>query len=253
MSEQKKEFSKLCLAGFILTIMPLAIMPLSFLARRGFIVEKMMPAVFIFCPLAGFVISIAGLVTVRKNEKKGRGFGIAGVALPGIAMALIILIAGPLLLSTGTKAAKMRKNEMYSMGSLGKTENTGYDVSQFWIPEGYDFNSLNITVSETEFKSYAESKLQTISSESDKSIKGTYKNYNFLIIRSDRLDDWLRANTSNGFEYHNGYATISYEDSWEFAAYRQVFLAVYKDLSDKFIVITNCSDYKVISEFFGNG
>ena len=252
MSEMKKEFSKLCLAGFILTIMPIAVMPLSFLVRRGFVIEKLMPVAFLFCPLAGFIISIAGLVTARKKGKRGRGFGVAGVALPGIAIAIIVLIVGPILLSTGTKSARMRKNEMYSMGSTGKTENTEYDVSQLMIPEEYDINSLNISVSETELKTYAESKLQTISSESDKSIKGTYQKYNFLIVRSDRLDDWFRANAPHGFEYYNGYASISYEDSWEFAAYRQVSLAVYKDPSDKFIVITNCSDYKVISEFFGN-
>ena len=31
---------------------------------------------------------------------------------------------------------------------------------------------------------------------------------------------------------------------------QSVPLAVYKDPSDKYIVITNCSDFKVISEFF---
>ena len=27
-------------------------------------------------------------------------------------------------------------------------------------------------------------------------------------------------------------------------------LAVYKDPSDKYIIVTNCNDYKVITEFF---
>ena len=48
----------------------------------------------------------------------------------------------------------------------------------------------------------------------------------------------------------DGYAHISYEYEWEFSATHPCTLDMYKDPSEKFIIITNCGDYKVISEFF---
>lgn len=251
MSEQKKEYSKLCLAGFILYFTPAIVLLLGILTGGGFFTEEVLPSAMIICPVLGLIFSIAGIVTARKNGKKGKGFGIAGVVLHGIAAFIIFVLVGPLFISTASESARMKKNEMFSMGSVGKTSNTEYDVSQCLLPQGYDLSSLNITVSETEFKTYAESKLTTVSKSTDKSIRGTYQDYNFLIVRSDRLDEWLSANCPGGFINYNGHLAAVYSVPWEFAATKPAFLSVYKDPSDKFIVITNCCDYKVISEFFG--
>ena len=250
-TKQDTGLSKLCLAGFILFFMPAVVLLLGLLTGgRGFLIEEVFPISLLICPLAGIIFSIAGLVSVRRHGQKGKGFGIAGVVLPAIALTIIVVLVGPVLIGSASESARMRKNEMYSMGSTGKASNTEYDVSQYLIPEGYDFKSLNITVSETEFKSYAESKLQAVSKSTEKSIRGTYQDYNFIIVRSDRLDEWLKANLPGGFTSSNGNLIAWYSVPWEFAATRPAYLSVYKDPSDKFIVITNCNDYKVISEFF---
>ena len=257
MTEQKRKFSKLCLTGFILTMMPLVTMVLVFLCEnaprqlRIFITEKLLPFSLVLFPLAGFIVSIAGLVTARKKGKSGRGFGVAGAALPGIAAVIAGIIVGGVLINSAGTASKQRNNDMYGMGSVVSRGywNTEYDVTQLRLPQGYDLK--NITVSEAELKSYAKSHLQEITDESGRRVKGTYQNYTFLIIRSDEIDAWLGSNRPDGFSYGQGYASIVYEQTWEVGATKPSPLDVYKDPSDKFIVITNCGDYKVVSEFFG--
>lgn len=255
MSEQKGKLSKLCLAGFILSIMPAVSMVLIFFidmmprSLRIDFTERFLPVVFIVCPLAGLVVSIAGVVSVRRSRKRGKALGITGIALPGIALVIGFFIVGPVLFNAVLSSSDRRNNEMNSMGEAGAAENTEYDVSQYRLYEGYDFT--NLTVSEEELNTYAKDKLQVLDSGNYRSIRGRYRDYNFLIIRSDKIDVWLSFNRPAGFDFYKGYASICYAQAWEIGATRDVPLEVYKDPSDKFIIITNCSDYKVISEFFG--
>lgn len=243
MSGQRVENSRLCLAGFILSFMPVLLLPLVLMFGEYVYI------LFILLPLAGFIVSIIGLVTAKKEGRQGKVFGILGIVFPSIG-AVVLFLFGLLIWTLGSDLRDLQKNEMYSMGGIEKAVNTEYDVSQYGIPKDYDLASLNIIVSDAEFKSYAGSKLETISSESDMSIKGTYRNYNFLIVRTDRLDDWLAINCPQGFRYNGLNTTISYGVEGPEWMVNMVSLVVYKDPSDKFIVITNCSDYKVISEFF---
>ena len=246
----------MCLAGFIFSILPIVMLVLcafvKFFPRRLSMeyTEVVLPASFIVLPLIGLALSIAGVITVRKNGGSGKAFGVAGIVLPSVGIVIAIFIAAFVLLASSSTSGRVKQNEMYSMGTLKEASNTEYDVSQYKLPMGYDLDPSDIDVSESEFKTYANSKLQTISSESDKSIRGTYQDYDFLIIKCDRLDDWLKINCPAGFEYHDGYAFIYHEETWELGGTRQDPLAVYKDPSDKYIIITNCSDHKVISEFF---
>ena len=264
MAEGKRKFSWVCLAGFILPFMPLLVMALSeicYKIARGkissFVSFRLLPFSYIFFPLAGIIVSIIGLVTAKKKGKKGKGFAIAGIALPGIVVIVIVSVVLIFLIARSGSSTIRRSPDLYGMGSVGcrgyrgdqEYSNDNFDVSQIRLPEGYDFS--NITVSETEFTAYAESRLQEITDKNKKSIKGTYQDYVFLIVRSDCLNEWLKENCDGSFEYGEGYATTYYMDEWEIAAYRSVPLDVYKDPSDKFIIITNCGDYKVVSEFFG--
>ena len=256
MSEQKKEFSYVCLAGFIFSVLPAVLFLLAFFDRRlprAF--TDVLPAAILLLPLAGLIISIIGLKYARIEDMRGKGFAIAGIALPGAGVTVVIaffIVFFALTGSSGT-SKEIRKNEMHSMGSIGKAVNTEYDVSQYKIPRDFDFKSLNITIREKELKTYAKTKLDKIRKKSDKSIRGTYQDYNFIIVRSDRFNDWLASNCPSGEEYyfHEGYARIKYLDYWEIAATKYYDLAVFKDPSDKFVIITNCNDYKIISEFFG--
>ena len=246
-SKQNSKFSKLCLSGFIFSIMPLVLYILCTLFP---VVFGVLLASLIISPLLGIILSIAGLVTAGRKGKKGKGFGIAGIALPVTAVIIFSITLGPIFVETSKTAKRLAQDEMYALGYMGETLNTEYDISQYRIPEGYDFNSLNITVSDAELEAYGESKLEKIDTKTDNSIRGVFQTYNFLIVRSDKLDTWLESNSRNGFEYNNGYASISYlRQGMEWMVLEEP-LAVYKDPSDKFIVITNCGDYKVITEFF---
>ena len=245
--EQNRELSKLCLAGFIFTVLPPVLLLLGVIMQELFFVWF---ACALLSPLLGLIFSIVGLATAGKSGKRGQAFGIAGITIQCVCIVIAVIILGPAVAEHTRTNKRIVNNEMYPLGRMGDTVNTGYDVTQYMIPEGYDFNSLDISVSDTDFETYAGNKLQTISNKTDKSIRGVFRDYNFLIVRSDRFDEWLSVNCPQGLNYYNGYAGITYTDWWEFAATGTFPLAVYKDPSDKYIVITNCSDFKVISEFF---
>ncbi|MBQ1736205.1 MAG: hypothetical protein II038_15285 [Lachnospiraceae bacterium] len=245
--EQSRELSKLCLAGFIFTVLPPVLLLLGVIMQEFFFVWF---ACALLSPLLGLMFSIAGLATVGKSGKRGQAFGVAGITIQCVCIVIAVIILGPAVAEHTSTNRRIVNNEMYPLGRMGETLNTEYDVAQYRIPEGYDFKSLDISVSDTDFETYAGNKLQTINNKTDKSIRGVFRDYNFLIVRSDRFDEWLSVNCPQGLRYYKGYAGIEYADWWEFAATRTYPLAVYKDPSDKYIVITNCSDFKVISEFF---
>lgn len=245
--EQSRELSKLCLAGFVFAVLPPVLLVLGVLMQELFFVWF---ACALLSPLLGLIFSIVGLVTAGRKGNRGKGFGIAGIALPVIAFTVIFIILAPILSEMSRTNKMLAQNEMYALGYMGKSLNTEYDVSQYMIPEGYDFNSLNITISDTELEAYCESKLEKIDNKTDKSIRGVFQTYSFLVIRSDKLNVWLESNSPNGFYYHDGYAYICYPTRGMENMIVSEPLAVYKDPSDKFVVITNCNDYKVIAEFF---
>lgn len=243
MTEQKKGLSKLCLAGFILSISPVLLLPLCLMFGYTVLFA------FLVLPLIGFIVSIIGLVSAKKKGKTGGVFGIWGIVFPSVG-AVLLAVLFLILYMSGSGNRAMAKGEMYSMGRVSEVTNADYDVSEYRIPQGYDFNSLDITVSEADLKTYAGSKLETISSESDLSVKGTYKNYDFLIVRSDRFYDWFLNNNYQGPPYSFGDDYIYHGELGMEWMIEMAPLAIYKDPSDKFIIITNCNDYKVITEFF---
>ena len=246
--EQYKELSKLCLAGFILTLSPPAWLLLCVIFQELYLVWI---AGLLLSPLLGLIFSIAGLITVNRTGKRGKGFGAAGIVIQCVCLVAAVIFFGPAVMEHAYTNKMITSNEMYPLGRLGEASNTEYDVTKYMLPEGYDLKSSDITVSDSDFETYAGSKLQKISKKTYKSIRGEYKDYGFLIVRSDHFDEWLSANTQpDGFYYFNGYACILHMDWWEFAGIGYFPLAVYKDPSDKYIIITNCNDYKVITEFF---
>lgn len=269
MTEQKKKLSKLCLTGFILSILPLVILGSGIgiilltddSGNTGFfasfyVVLATVPLLVLVLSLTGFALSIAGLISAARKDEKGRGFGIAGIVLPSlyaVAVVTLIVMFGVSVV-TGIKETKQdrKASDIYHMGSVGTYTNTEYDVSQYRIPEGYELYSPDITVHDSEFRKYAAGKLDTITKENDVFVKGTYQEYAFLIIRRDCYDEW---NDPVGYVnyYKDGYAAINYEYEWEVSGFYSCTLDMYKDPSDKYIIITNCDDYKVITEFFEYG
>lgn len=270
MTEQKRKLSTLCLAGFIISILPLVILGIGICiislignSNSSYYVAfattvVLVPLLFFILSIAGLAVSIPGVVTARRRSEKGMGFGIAGIAFPVLYLVTIIVLIVSLVGSI-TKDLKQtsqdrERSDIYNMGSVWEIENTEYDVSQYRIPEGYELDSQDISVSESELKTFAESRLDTITKETGFYIKGTCEKSTFIIIRRDRFNMWDEDEPIGSIDYWpDGYAHINYFYEWEFSAGRTCTLDMYKDPSEKFIIITNCSDYKVISEFFEQG
>lgn len=259
MTEQKKKMSKLCLAGFLMSVLMPVLLVLNFALSRmlyGLYDEYVVYAVILFMPLIGLILSIVGLITAIVKRRKGKGFGIAGIVVPNLYAAAVVIMAVSsvfIAIDGNRKTVEMQKQrEVYLMGAVGKPVNDEYDVSRYRIPKGTDLTALHVYTNESDLKTYAESKLQSINLSGNLSIRGKYQDKDFLIIRSDFFEEWL-SNNSLGIgsvNFNDGYASISYDFSWEFMGIGFRTLAMYKDPSGKFIIITNCSDYKVITEFF---
>ena len=262
MNGEKKQLSKTCVTGFILSAFP------SILAVYLFIIwqaRDYVPVAFIasivIVPIAMFVfsiiglsLSIAGVVTAKRDGKKGRGLGIAGIVLPVIyivaAIVALCIFVGSCINDSKQKAAARETSDIYKMGSAWGNVDPHYDVSQYRIPEGYQLDS-DVSVSKLQLEMYAESRLDTIIKSDDSYLKGTRGDYTFLIIRRDRYNEWDESEYYGSVTYWTyGYAQIYYETQWEFAAYRPHYLDMYKDPSERFIIITNCGDTKMITEFF---
>lgn len=272
MTEQKKQLSRLCLAGFILSVLSLVFQGVIFLwdldidspflddlySLFDWAVDLFLftlPAAMFFAALAGFCFSIAGLITASRKGERGKGFALVGIAIPAIFVIVILIKVGLIVRANKIRQQEQARSDIYDMGDISWSRDTEYDVSQYLIPEGYEINSLDKPSSESELKEFAGSRLDTISKESDICVKGTYNNFNFLIIRRDRFDDWDQSEPYGIIEYgtmpNAGYAKIRYNYYWDYSAYHLNVLNMFKDSSDKFIIITNCDNSKVITEFFG--
>ena len=262
----EKKLNKMCLTGFIFSILPLVLGLGMFILWRNaydnldltvaYIVSMVVVplSMFVFS-IIGLSLSISGTVTARRDGQNGMGLGIAGIALPVLytvaVVVLLVLFVGSCVKGLDKQSKDRKQSDIYNMGSVGNHENTEYDVSRYRIYEGYELDSSDITVTESELKEYAESRLDTITKSTGFYIKGKVDNYTFLIIRRDRYDEWNASDAYGSVSYwHNGYAEIQYDYQWEFSAGYMCTLDVYKDPSERFIIITNCGDYKVINEFF---
>ena len=261
MSEQKNRLSELCLTGFILSILS-PFLPLLLIvaaaSSSSSVPFTLMVTAIVLVPLTGFALSIAGVATARKRGKKGKGFGIAGIILPCVYAVVAAIIAGGagliyFALVDDAKKAKVKGEQsvLYEIGSISKTVNEEYDISQYEITEGYDFSDADIKVSETDLAAYAKDKLQTIDKESEMFVRGKYEGFNFLIVRKDLFEAWLKEDGLGEIQTSKeGNVAFVYRVTWENSSLPYRTLELYKDPSGKFIIITNCSDYKVISEFF---
>lgn len=255
MAEQKKKISKLCLTGFFLSILLMVLMIVMPKTGLFKVFDKtglwISVGVYISLPLIGLVLSIAGLVTARKNGRKGKAFGIAGIILPVIyaLIGLIVFFFGYMFIAVLSDAfQKHAQSDLYAMNGISQAINTEYDVRQYKISQDFNLSSLNTSVSKNQFRAYAIDKLQTIDNESENTIRGKYQDYDFLIVRSNHFTDWLEDEGMGNIIFIEGYMVVSF-----FAPAKSSTSAnydMYMDPSGKYIIITNCNDHKVITEFF---
>lgn len=128
-------------------------------------------------------------------------------------------------------------------------KNSEYNIKPFRIRNKSLYREPGVTVYQGELSTFAESKLETITYSNNKFIVGLYQGYEFTIIGVDKFLDWM-----NYMEYGDSYSDqgglcLRYRES----AARIVLIDFYKDPSEKFIVVTECNDNKVIYEFFHYG
>lgn len=258
MAEQQAKLSKLCLTGFILDVLSPFALALStcFFWRLDNAVYFTILVVLACMPFIGMILSIIGLVTARKKGRKGKGLGIAGIVLPAVyAVVVVIIFASMVFMIKGAeKAGKERaqSSDVYCLdGITGLPENTQYNVSRYRVPYDYDFDSPDAFASEAELSSYAESKLDEITDINSIRAKGTYQEYVFIIIRIDRFNQWVADDHLATFDHTNdGYGVISYKQTSITSSAASHRLNMYKDPLDRFIILTNCNDNKVITDFF---
>ena len=137
MSEQKKKISKLCLAGFILAIMPVILYALSSLSGLGVLCD---PIILVLSPVVGLCLSIAGLVSVRKKGYRGKGFGIAGTVLNSIGVVIIgivVLIFGLLVGMLKVRSTDKKIPTFYSDSEIVSVRYYHRDA------DGYRFEELD--------------------------------------------------------------------------------------------------------------
>ena len=257
MAEQKAKFSKLCLTGFILDVLSPFALALStcFFWRLDNAVYFTILVVLACMPFIGMILSIIGLVTARKKGRKGKGLGIAGIVLPAVyAVVVVIIFASMVFMIKGAEKAgneNAQSSDVYCLEGAGMPVNTQYNVSRYMVPNDFDFDSPDAFASEAELSSYAESKLDEITDINSIRAKGTYQEYVFIIIRIDRFNQWVANDPLASFDYSNdGYGVISYKQTSITSSAASHRLNMYKDPLDRFIILTNCNDNKVITDFF---
>lgn len=257
MAEQKAKLSKLCLTGFILSvIVPFAMALCFWLIRKSNNDFYWIILGLVIClPFIGMILSTVGLATARNKGRKGKGFGIAGIVLPNVYTATVVILVVAFFFKLGSanieRSEREKNSDLYGFGGAGTPVYTEYDVDRYRLTRDFDLDSPDAFASEAELSAYARDKLAAVNDINSIRAKGTYLKYNFIIVRIDQFKQWASDDPLASFYYSkDGYAVVSYEENWEFSAFRTNTLEVFKDPSDKFIIITNCNDYSVITDFF---
>ena len=255
MSDQNRKLSRLSLAGFILSVITPVLLVLNqcFSWQLSEEFYWIVLFVIVLLPLAGLILSIVGLITAVKKGRKGKGFAIAGIVIPvefAVLITALVILYGAFAISS---IYSTNTEEKYPMHGAGYESNTDYDVSAYRLTKDTNLDSMSVNVTKAELKEYVKGKLQTIDYKSDKNIRGTYKGQDFDIVRIDCYSKWRNENGLTRETYtYEGYVMIGYITSTGFDLTSYAYLDVYKDPSGKFLIVTNCRDYRVISEFFEN-
>ena len=132
--------------------------------------------------------------------------------------------------------------------TLQERENQDYDVSPYRVKDRSFYENPKVVIDEEELKEFAGSRLDKITSSTGTDYTGTYKGYEFTIVRADCFANWLElSGYSDRSGERDGLYLQKYRGNYE---YEQI--DYYKDPSEHFLVVTKCRDNKVICEFFGH-
>jgi len=128
--------------------------------------------------------------------------------------------------------------------------NTEYDVSPYQVKDADFYLRTKAQTSTDDLVRFSASKLDRITKTDDVFCEGRYQDYDFKIIRTDKYLYWITNNEhyKDTSRYDGGYYVEYVRNSAE-----SDMLPVYHDPSERFMVITDCCDDKIIYEFFTSG
>lgn len=144
MSEPKKKYSKLCIAGFIISVLfPVLMLFINsrFFPSLGNTFTLISLVVILLLPFIGLILSIVGLVTMRKKGLAGKGFGIAGIVLSGVFLLILAAISSFIyLIIAGLTSQKPDGKLPNYHDSADKLVSVQYYYRE---PSGYRFEKLD--------------------------------------------------------------------------------------------------------------
>lgn len=119
--QKERKFSKLSLAGFIISVSSLIcfillIVATSRLRKQGVLVGIGIAAVFVALALS-LILSISGFASARENKRKGSPFGLSGILISSITSCVLVCLllsraclSSLMTVSTATKAVPINTN-----------------------------------------------------------------------------------------------------------------------------------------------
>ncbi len=229
MSESSREFSKSCLIGFLLTLVPPILLIATFKGLPDSdVIYGILLGALILSPIAGLIISIVGVVTANRKNRTGKGLGIAGIVISSltIVIATIVVLIGVLI-----GAAFMSFTTMHD---TDKKLTTYYSVSEVVAVRYYyredgdyrveeldqdkldefvdDLNSMDLE-SGNVFMDYYWGGQFGIEMEYDDGTYVTYDGTRLEVLSRSRLnEDFTSADVLSGQSY---YVHVINDDFWE--------------------------------------
>ena len=128
--------------------------------------------------------------------------------------------------------------------------NTDIDIAPYAVQSESFFQGKIINTDPDQLMRFAVSKLDKITECGDLFCQGMYQKERFLIIRADKFTEWINSSDKYSISgIYDGILSVEFKASYA-STYHYL---VYHDQTENFVVITECADNKVISEFFTRG
>ena len=154
---------------------------------------------------------------------------------------------------TTTASTTARPGPTYRLIECDPT-NLNYDLSAYKVFDGDIGRALLTETDDEMLKEFAEKVSDEVMMTDDISCEVMYQGFSFAIIKIGKFWEWQgRTGVEEQGYYPDNSIFFSYCEQparGDITAGESVMFDVYKDLSEHFIIVTQCRDYKIISELF---
>ena len=154
---------------------------------------------------------------------------------------------------TTTAATTSRRIPTYRLIECDPT-NQSYDLSAYKVFDGDIGRALLTDTDDAMLKEFAEKISDEVLMTDDISCEVMYQGFSFAIVKIGKFWEWqgITGVGEQGY-YPDNSIFFSYCEQparGDITASESVMFDVYKDLTDRFIIVTQCRDYKIIYELF---